>query len=518
MTAGPASSHEDIRPPPSLTRRASLNALAALVDYAARIAIQLVLAPLLLRFLGSSGYGVWQVLQRLIGQATPAGGRPGEALKWVVAQAQSSENAESKREQVGTATAVWLLFLPAVALLGGVLAWLSPALVHADPGQVWVVRATAGLLVVNLVVLGLASIPQSVLLGENLGYRRLGLSTTILFMGAALAVLALLAGWGLLGLALATVVTTTLSGYTYLRIVRSQVRWWGMARPARGAVRGFVSISGWFLLWNLVTQAIRGSDVLVLAAIGGVGLVTIYTLTSYVPNAISEVVFAVISATMPGLGGLVGTDQVERAARVRGETLVLCWLVAIAASSAAIVWLPDFLRLWVGSGYDAGTAATVLICAMVLQLALIRVDSNVIDVTLRIRAKVLLGLASVALSVGLALALAGPVRLGIVGLVVGFIIGRLPLSIAYPLLVGRLLGFPPRRQVGRLWRPALASVGMFTVAGWARGYAYAGGWITLLLLAGTTTLAALGVAYAAGLAADQRRLVRYRLRKVVSLA
>ena len=93
------------RPRPSLTRRASLNALAAGVDYTARISIQLVLAPLLLRFLGDAGYGSWQVLQRRIGQASPASGRPGEALKWVVAQAQSSDDGEAKRERVGTAIA-----------------------------------------------------------------------------------------------------------------------------------------------------------------------------------------------------------------------------------------------------------------------------------------------------------------------------------------------------------------------------------------------------------------------------
>ena len=101
MTAGPA--HRPTPPPtPTLTLRASLNALAALVDYGARILIQFVLAPLLLRFLGVAGYGSWQVLQRLIGHATPASGRPGEALKWLVAQAQSSDDDDRKRRQVGT--------------------------------------------------------------------------------------------------------------------------------------------------------------------------------------------------------------------------------------------------------------------------------------------------------------------------------------------------------------------------------------------------------------------------------
>lgn len=502
------------RPRPSLTRRASLNALAAGVDYTARISIQLVLAPLLLRFLGDAGYGIWQVLQRLIGQASPASGRPGEALKWVVAQAQSSDDGEAKRERVGTAIAVWLLFLPLVAVLGAVLAWFSPALVHASPDQAWVVRAAAGLLVVNLMVLGIANIPRSVLQGENLGYRRLGISTAVLFVGALLTAAALWLGWGLMGVALSMVLTTVLSGITNLQIVRRQIHWWGVSRPRKGAVRAFVGISWWFLLWNLVMQAIKGSDVLVLSALGGVALVTTYTLTSYVPHAITDVVFMVVSATMPGLGGLVGAGELERAVKVRGETMVLSWIVSIVAATTAIVWLPDFLRLWVGSKYDAGTTATVLICIMVLQLALIRVDSNVIDLTLRIRGKVLLGIFSVALSVGLALLLVGPAQLGIVGLVIGFVLGRLVLSVAYPVLVGRLLHFPVTAQLRGAWRPALTSVSMVAAAAYARGQVEAGGWVSLLALGSVTTVLTLGLAYGCGLSTGQRRQVRRRLGKV----
>jgi O-antigen/teichoic acid export membrane protein len=497
-----------------LTRRASLNALAAGVDYTARISIQLVLAPLLLRFLGDAGYGIWQVLQRLIGQASPASGRPGEALKWVVAQAQSSDDGEAKRERVGTAIAVWLLFLPLVAVLGAVLAWFSPALVHASPDQAWVVRATAGLLVVNLMVLGIANIPRSVLQGENLGYRRLGISTAVLFVGGLLTAAALWLGWGLLGVALAMVLTTVLSGITNVQIVRKQIPWWGVSRPRKGAVRTFVGISWWFLLWNLVMQAIKGSDVLVLSALGGVALVTTYTLTSYVPHAITDVVFMVVSATMPGLGGLVGAGELERAVKVRGETMVLSWIVSIVAATTAIVWLPDFLRLWVGSKYDAGTTATVLICIMVLQLALIRVDSNVIDLTLRIRGKVLLGIFSVALSVGLAVLLVGQAQLGIVGLVIGFVLGRLVLSVAYPVLVGRLLHFPVAAQLRGAWRPALTSVSMVAAAVYARGQVEAGGWVSLLALGSVTTALTLGVAYGCGLSTGQQRDVRRRRGKV----
>lgn len=505
-------------PRPPLTRRASLNALAALVDYGARITLQMVLAPLLLRFLGDAGYGAWQVLQRLIGHAAPASGRAGEALKWIVAQGQTSEDTDRKRTQVGTAIAVWALFLPLVAVLGGVLAWIAPTLVRASPDEVWTVRAAAGVLVLNLMILGLASVPQSVLQGENLGYRRLGLSTTILVVGAALTACALWLGWGLVGVAIATTLTTVLSGVTYLSIVRSQVPWWGASRPSRSAVKGFVGLSWWFLLWNLVLQAIKGSDVTVLGAIAGTSLVSVYVLTSYVPQAISDIVFVVTSATMPGLGGLVGAGDLVRAARVRSETMVLSWLAAAGVSAAIIIWTPTFLGLWVGEKYDAGTLATVLICVMVLQLSLVRVDSNVIDLTLRVRAKVLLGLFSAVLSVGLGILMVGPAHLGISGLVVGFVIGRLPLTVAYPVLIGRLLALPRPFSLGALWRPGLASVVLVGGATLLRPFASAGGWVTFLLQAAVTGLATLTVAYLGGLSRVQRHRVRARLVKVVHLS
>ena len=228
------------------------------------------------------------------------------------------------------------------------------------------------------------------------------------------------------------------------------------------------------------------------------------------PQAVSDAVFMVISATMPGLGGIVGAGDFERAARVRAETLVLCWLLAAAAGATVIVWLPGFIDLWVGSRYDAGTVATVLICAMVLQFGLIRVDSNVIDVTLQVRAKVLLGLASAVLVVTLGVVLVGPLDLGIPGIVAALMLGRAPLSVAYPMLIGRLLHLPRALTWGAVWRPAWPRRRCSRArCGSGRTPGHRGGsrWCS----SGACTAAlALVLAYAGGLSAVQRRRVRLR--------
>ena len=290
-----------------------------------------------------------------------------------------------------------------------------------------------------------------------------------------------------------------------------------MRRPVRGTVRAFVGLSWWFLLWNLVMQLVKGSDVIVLSAIAGASAVAVYALTSFVPQSVTDLVFMVISATMPGLGGLVGAGELDRAARVRNETMVLSWLVSVGAGATIIVWLPPFLDLWVGAKYDAGTVATVLICVMVAQLALIRVDANVIDLTLRVRAKVLLGLFSALLGAGIGILLAGPFELGIPGLVTGFILGRLPLTIAYPVLVARLLERPHAVALRAVWRPALASVLLGVLALAARPLVGADGWFSLVALGSLSAGALLLLAYALGLTAPQRRSVRGRLTRVVRL-
>src|SRR5216684_2328106 len=50
--------------PATLTQRASLNVVASLLDYGAKVAVGLVVVPILVGGLGRSLYGVWEMLGR----------------------------------------------------------------------------------------------------------------------------------------------------------------------------------------------------------------------------------------------------------------------------------------------------------------------------------------------------------------------------------------------------------------------------------------------------------------------
>jgi O-antigen/teichoic acid export membrane protein len=490
--------------------------VAAVLDYGARVVVGLLLNPLLVSRLGDVTYGVYQVLGRLIGYATPAGGRPSQALKWTIARHQHSDRYEEKRLQVGSAVAVWFLFLPPLVVAGGILAWFAPALVNAPESLYPTIRIAAGLLVLELIATNLLTIPQSVLQGENLAYKRMGLTTLVVFVGGAITAGTVLLGAGLVGVAAAALTTTVLTGLVFWWVTRAQVPWFGIERPPMSEVFSFVRLSGWFLLWNLVMQLMRGSDIVVLGVVGSAQLVTVFALSRYVPEAIFEAVAIVVSGIMPGLGGLLGARDTERAVAVRSESMCVTWLLATASGAAFLLWQESFLRLWVGEQYYPGRLATLLIILMVLQFAFIRNDAAIIDLTLKMRGKVLLGLSSAGLSIALAVLLLKTWNQPISALALGFLAGRSVLSIGYPWLVCRALAIPLSGQIKGVVRPALVCGILFAVSLVIAPSRDAGSWLSLMFWAGVS-VAILGVAaFFLGLSRSQRRNLTARFRQVVT--
>src|SRR2546426_6169332 len=241
----PRSAPFERTPAASLTQRASLNVAASLLDYAAKVAVGFLVVPVLVSGLGRSLYGVWEMLGRLVGYMSARDGRPTQALRLVVANLQASPDDRAKRPYVGASLLVWLLFLPLTVLLGGALIWFAPAITKVAPTLHPAIRATCALLVVALLFANLASLPESVLRGMNLGYKRMGLQALLEVVGGALT-----AGAGYVGLGVARGAGApnrvfALPGFCLWVVVKENVRWFRGGRPARPAGPAVVRVGLW---------------------------------------------------------------------------------------------------------------------------------------------------------------------------------------------------------------------------------------------------------------------------------
>ena len=168
--------------------------------------------------------------------STAASGRPTQALKWTIAHQQASVDYEAKRRNVGSALVIWLLFMPILAALGAVLVWIAPSWLNTPAELVWIVRLAAAIMAVDLILTSLADLPQSVLQGENLGYKRMGVSTLIVFVaGGGFTALALYFKTGLIGVVAADLGYTLLAGaffHAWCNVLVSFLDvMWGVAPP-----------------------------------------------------------------------------------------------------------------------------------------------------------------------------------------------------------------------------------------------------------------------------------------------
>src|SRR5437879_452487 len=499
-------------PPLTLPPRASLPVIASLLDYGAKIAVGLVVVPILVGGLGRSLYGVWEMLGRLVGYMTAGDGRPTQALRLVISTLQASDDDGAKRRYVGGAIVVWLLFLPVVVAAGAGLVWFAPTITAVAPALVPVVRLTCALLTVSLLFGNLASLPESVLRGMNLGYKRMGLQAGLEVVGGALVAGGIYVGLGMAGAAGAQVAFALLMGLCFWWVVRKYVPWFGVARPTRAEITGLLGLSAWYSAGEAVTKLLLASDVIILGIVLSPAAVTPYVLTGYAARMAVNVHALAAGGAIPGIGGLIGLRQFEKASGLRNELLAVTWLFATTVGVSILLWNRSFLGLWVGSQNYAGPWVNLLIVFIMAQTAFVRSDAYVIDSALQLRQRVLVTVAAAVLTIGLGILLT--LRFGVLGLCAGILAGRLTQSIAYPHLVRRFLGVASRPSLGPVARPLATMAVLFTAAAYFGDRILVRHWITWVGAVAGTALAVLGLALVTGLPGYARAAVLRRGREL----
>ena len=508
----PSGSDLDAARSGNLSRKASLNAAAAGLDFAARTVVELVLNPLMLRGLGDYLFGAWRILWRLTGYLWATSGRAAQALQSAIANRLHSDDTDEKRRLVGASIVVWALYLPLLTVVTALATWKLPGLLDAPTEHVAALRWTIVLLGIDSVMVSLLTIPRATLQGENLGYRRMGLSTALVVISGVLTAIALLLDLSIVGIAAVNLAATIYTGVLFWRITRAHVPWFRAAWPLRREVRWFFGLSSWFMVWKLVNQLMMSGDVLVLGVVGSVELVSIYALTKFIPEATLPLLSMLVMGGIPGLGGIIGAGDHARARRVRGEVLALTWLLALASGVAILLWNESFVALWVGEEYFAGGTELLLLMVSLLQLALIRSDAFIIDLTLRVRAKTLIGLASSVIALVIAAVLIRNYDMGITGLCIGLIVGRSVLTVTYPALIGSNIGHPFGDQLRSSIRPGLVTVALFGAAAAGRQEISTRSWPVLVVGSALTGLIALALAFIVGLDPSSRHRVGKRVR------
>lgn len=497
----------------SLTWRASLNLLQSVLDYSAKLAISLVVIPILVGGLGRALFGVWEMLSRLMGYLQSADGRPTQALRLIISNVQSEPDAGGKRRWIGAALRVWAWFLPLWLLAGTAVIWLAPTVTKVAPPLHNTVRIACAIMMAGVLLGGLASLPESVLRGMNLGYKRMGLQAALSIAGGALLVTALYLGTGLIGIAAAGVIGVALTGACFLVLVRRQVPWFGIERPQPSEVRTLLQMSLWIAVGDAIAKVLLASDVLVLGMVLSPGAVTTYVLTGYAALLSVNLHSLAADAVMPGIAGIIGERSYARAALLRRELLAVTVLFVTSVGSTILLWNRSFVQLWVGAENYAGVWTNLLLVLIAAQTAFIRCDAYIIDAALQPGRRV--RVSALAAAVGLLLSIVLTYQAGMLGLCLGVLAGRAIQTGWYPVLVRRCLNGTSALAPEWLLRPVVTSAILFAASAWLGQRMLIGSWLVwggaVLLTLGL----ACGITLQVALPQDGRAAVLARLRELV---
>ncbi|GAB3661863.1 hypothetical protein GCM10028791_36660 [Echinicola sediminis] len=466
----------------NLKQYAYLNSITAMIDH---IGVQLtgfIVNPFIVSGLGSSFYGIWQMLTQMTGYASMADTRATQVLKWSVSKKRDIASDEELRSEVTTALVITAFIVPIVMIIGSVIVWYAPSLINAGDEYNNLIRITCSILILTLVVHKVFDLFESVLRGMNLGFKRMGIRAGIIAVGGLLKVLAITLGYGLIGLAIVQVLIALFIGLTFYLIVKKNVPWFGFGKTNSSKIKSYGKLSGWFMGLMVTKMLLMNSDKIVLGYLIGPVFVTKYTLTLFTSFAIKGIVSAVTTGIIPGIGGIFGKGEFEKVQKARNVLITLNWILISAFGASILLFNQSFIGLWVGSEHYAGNLENLLILIIAIQYIFFQMDSDIINLSLKLEIKVLLSFLASTSTILLAFILVN--EYGILGLCISIILGRLFLTFGYPLVIKKHIKDSRVLVSFRSLRPVLVTAALLCLACYLGRWIYIDNWVYLILMGG----------------------------------
>jgi O-antigen/teichoic acid export membrane protein len=332
----------------------------SVVGFAWPVVLLLLTTPLVLRGLGDAAYGVWALVGNIVGYLAVLNTMQTAGTKYLAEFVARGDDLKVRRllgTSLGFNVAVGVLGAVAVFALARPLAtrWLEIP-VALQPASVAAFRIAAlGFLLNALWWWGAA-----ILAGLQRFDWLTGVTIAATTISTAGTVYAVEAGYGVVGVAVATVCGTLTSVLASAVLAR---RLLGTARfrlAWDATMLRSVLAYGWFstaqvVFGVLVTQL----DRTLLGAWVGVAAVAVYSVPLSVATRIHQLAARALEVVFPLASGLVGTARHDDLVRLytRAQTLNTALVVALAVPLAVLA--RELLGIWLGPAF-AASAAPVL--------------------------------------------------------------------------------------------------------------------------------------------------------------
>ncbi len=369
-------------PPAAISRvqRASLNMLSGGAGWAVPVVVNFLALPFLLRTLGDAAFG----LQNLVAVITGYMAIMDVGLDVAVTKYVAEDEARGDRNARNRLLSSTFQVYAGIGIIGAAAILLSADVIVrqifavpddlVEQGRTVMRLAGAGFLA-NVLLVWARAVAH--------GVQRYDVSNTLSVAGSVtgtgLGVLAVAAGYGVVGYVGTRVVISLLVGllglglvYRLLPDARIQ---WGFDAAMLCRVRGYVAFG---VVLRVSGVLVTGLDRTLIGAWWGVAAVGLYAVPWFIANALTQLMASILHFLFPMASELYGTKQLGSLQDVFTRASRFVVALATLVTVVALVFGDRFLQFWVGARV-AGEASQVfrwlLLAAWLQTVAVCMVNS-----------------------------------------------------------------------------------------------------------------------------------------------
>ena len=426
-------------------KKAKLNSASAIIDLVSKSIYLLILNPIMINKIGIGTFGIWNVIKQVNQYINAVDSRSGEPLKWKISRDRNAVDENELAEYASGAIHITIYFLPVLILVGLLLSYYSPYILNVSSDNYRVVRLTTFFLVISLIINKSFSIFDSILRGMNLGYKRLGLKSLIIGIDLILTIISLYLDFGLIGAACVQIFPAVLYNFVFYRVVVSEIAWFRYVKPSKEVISSLLGLSFEFLTWTLIYFIIGYSDLIVISKIFGHEVVSRYVITRYIITTFGLLCIGIVGGILPGVGLFFGNKDFQKILFIRSSGKLVAWYFLYIVSSFILLFNNYLVEIWIGNGLYLGHFENYLLVLITVLWIFLSIDNGLINVTLNIRSKIMLGFLSLIIMFSTYYFFIP--SLALKGVFIGLISSRLFLYFGYSIIIYKSLNFPIKNVV-----------------------------------------------------------------------
>lgn len=327
-----------------------INAMSNWGSLATNILVGFLLTPYIITNVGKTGYGIWTLISSIIGYYGLLDLGVSSAIVRFVSLHLSQNNIKLLKQTIST-TFYFLSFL-GLAIIGLSFGLSVPIgkFFHVSPNQfgefcsvIWLLGLSAGM--------GLpGNLFAAVLRGSEHFVAVNSVTIAVTLLRALLTVLMLSLGFGLLGIAYCTIITSALSFVLNFLVCNRLIK-----NMSFGLADVNLPVLGTLLSYGTSTTVIVLADSLrfkmdtiVVGKMVGLPAVAVYSIAAILLNYMMAVIVIGIDVLRPRFVALDGKGEHDKLRQLFRKSLFISSVLSYGLGTLLVIFGPKFINLWVG--------------------------------------------------------------------------------------------------------------------------------------------------------------------------